>query len=118
MNTNTHFNRSVRREDIRNELVWSLRNKTKSDIVLYVNKLHGRMCYLNKEELSQEMKKWRKLRKENKVEILLFNNKNVFVEKEPYYTLTLQIVGQNEENNVGLDALSMFGFTHNQYYGL
>ena len=107
------MNKIVKKENVRKELIWVLNNKTKSDIVIFINREYDKMMYLNKEELSQEMKNWRKLRKDNIICIDLDNNLKVFVEEKPYYILTLSIVADNEDNNVGCDNLSMFGFdTH------
>lgn len=58
---------------------------------MFYNRELKDMCFARKEEINEEMKNWRKLRKQGKVEILEENNRDdCKINGRQYYVLVLQ----------------------------
>ena len=73
----------------------------------YIRRVHDFM-WGNNVELTEQMKMWRKLRKEDKLDMQEFNNKTKYIKGKPWYILVVQTPSiRRGVDDIGIDPLGM-----------
>lgn len=84
-------------------------DKGRGEIVFTYHQTLYMPMWLNKEEITQEMKRWKKLRKEGKLKIYKENNKTVQVQGTTWYMMCMSV------DEYDYDPIALMGLDNESY---
>ena len=93
----------IHKDDATERLRRSAADKQRGEICMFYHREADDVGFNNKELVGADMKNWRKLRKQGKVEMLEGNNKECKIKGRTYYTLVVQTPNES----VGLDPTGL-----------
>jgi len=82
-------------------------DKSRNEIVFTFIQSHSVIGWLNKAEITQEMKRWKKLRKDGKLKVYKENNQTVLIQGKEWYMICLTA-------DTGFDPIALLGLDDKQ----
>lgn len=100
---------SINRETLQNILRHALKNRDKSRNEIAFSFIQREMDigWLSKAEITEEMKRWKKLRKEGKLKVYKENNQTVLIQGKEWYMMCLTV-------DVNYDPIALLGLDDKQ----
>lgn len=85
------------------------RQKFRNEVYWYYHQNSNGLCWGSKDELNEQIKLWKMLRKEGKLILMKDNVKTVKVQGKTYYTFTVTPTSNGEPIDCNIDPIGAFG---------